>query len=218
MALWYHFAVMFEALFILTILDAGTRVARFMIQDALGHIYKPLGRTSWYPSILFTSALIVAAWGFFLWQGVKDPLGGINSLWPLFGIANQLLATVALCVATTIIIKMHRAKYAAVTLIPLVWLVAVTFTASWHKTFDPNPRVGFLSQAKVLAAGPATTATSRLILNNRLDAAVTALLILMVALVLFESARQWIGVISGQKEARVKEAPFVMTRLAEEQA
>jgi len=217
MALWYHFAVMFEALFILTILDAGTRVARFMIQDALGHIYKPLGRTSWYPSILVTSALIVGAWGYFLWQGVRDPLGGINSLWPLFGIANQLLATVALCVATTIIIKVHRTKYAAVTLVPLAWLVAVTFTASWHKILDRNPRVGFLAQARFLAAGPATGATARLIFNNRLDAAVTAILVVMVALVLIESVRQWIGVVGGWEEVRVKEAPFVMTRLAEEQ-
>jgi carbon starvation protein len=216
MALWYHFAVMFEALFILTILDAGTRVARFMIQDALGHIYKPLGRTSWYPSILATSALVVGAWGFFLWQGVKDPLGGINSLWPLFGIANQLLATVALCVATTIIIKMHRAKYAAVTLLPLAWLVAVTFTAAWHKILDSDPRVGFLAQARVLAAGPATNASARLIFNNRLDAAVTAILVVMVALVLIESMRQWIGVLSGREEARVKESPFVMTQLVEE--
>jgi carbon starvation protein len=216
MALWYHFAIMFEALFILTILDAGTRVARFMVQDALGHIYKPLGRTSWYPSILATSALIVAAWGFFLWQGVKDPLGGINSLWPLFGISNQLLATVALCVATTIIIKMHRAKYAAVTLVPLAWLVAVTFTASWHKLFDANPRVGFLAQAQALAASPATNETSRLIFNNRLDAAVTGVLVVMVTLILVESLRQWWGILSGATEARVKESPFVRTRLAEE--
>jgi carbon starvation protein len=217
MALWYHFAIMFEALFILTILDAGTRVARFMVQDALGHVYKPLGRTSWYPSILATSGLIVAAWGYFLWQGVKDPLGGINSLWPLFGISNQLLATVALCVATTIIIKMHRGKYAAVTLVPLAWLVAVTFTASWHKMFDPNPRVGFLAQAQALAAGPATSATARLIFNNRLDAAVTGVLVVMVTLVLVESGRQWLGILSGTREARVKESPFVRTRLAEEQ-
>jgi carbon starvation protein len=216
MALWYHFAIMFEALFILTILDAGTRVARFMVQDALGHIYKPLGRTSWYPSILATSALIVGAWGYFLWQGVKDPLGGINSLWPLFGISNQLLATVALCVATTIIIKMHRAKYAAVTLVPLMWLVAVTFTASWHKMFDSDPRVGFLSQARVLAAGPASGATARLIFNNRLDAAVTGVLVVMVTLVLAESLRQWFGILSGAREARMKESPFVRTRFAEE--
>jgi carbon starvation protein len=217
MALWYHFAVMFEALFILTVLDAGTRVARFMVQDALGHLYKPLGRTSWYPSILATSGLIVATWGYFLWQGVKDPLGGINSLWPLFGIANQLLATVALCVATTIIVKMHRAKYAAVTLVPLAWLVAATFTASWHKVFDPSPRIGFLAQASVLAAGPATVASAKLIFNNRLDAAVTALLVIMVALVLIESGRQWIGVLRGRDEVRVKESPFVMTQLAGEQ-
>jgi len=216
MGLWYHFALMFEALFILTVLDAGTRVARFMVQDALAHVYKPLGRTSWYPSILATSALIVGAWGYFLWQGVKDPLGGINSLWPLFGIANQLLAIVALCVATTIIIKMHRAKYASVTLVPLAWLVSVTFTASWHKIFDADPRVGFLAQAKILAAGPASGATSRLIFNNRLDAAVTGILIVMVTLVLIESARQWWGILSGASEVRVKESPFVRTRLAEE--
>ena len=218
MAMWYHFAVMFEALFILTVLDAGTRVARFMIQDALGHIYKPLGRTSWYPSILATSGLIVATWGFFLWQGVKDPLGGINSLWPLFGIANQLLATVALCVATTILIKMHRTRYAAVTLAPLTWLVAVTFTASWQKLFDPSPRVGFLAQAHSLAAGPATSATARLIFNNRLDAVVTASLVLMVTLVLIESTRQWLGILGGQRDSRVRETPFVMTRLVEERS
>jgi carbon starvation protein len=215
MAIWYHFAIMFEALFILTVLDAGTRVGRFMVQDALGHVWKPLGRTSWYPSILATSALIVAGWGLFLWQGVKDPLGGINSLWPLFGIANQLLATVALCVATTIVIKMHRARYAAVTLGPLLWLVAVTFTASWHKVFDPNPRIGFLSHAAQLASTP--VANARLILNDRLDAVVTGALIVMVALILIESAVEWLRVLSGQKQARVKESPFVASRFAEEQ-
>jgi carbon starvation protein len=187
------------------------------VQDALGHVYKPLGRTSWYPSILATSGLIVAAWGYFLWQGVKDPLGGINSLWPLFGISNQLLATVALCVATTIIIKMHRAKYAAVTLAPLAWLVTVTFTASWQKMFDANPRVGFLAQARALAASPATGATARLIFNNRLDAAVTGVLVVMVTLVLVESGRQWLGILRGTREARLRESPFVRTRLVEEQ-
>src|SRR5713101_1553029 len=214
MALWYHFALMFEALFILTVLDAGTRVGRFMIQDALGHAWKPLGRTSWYPSTLTTSALIVAAWGYFLWQGVRDPLGGINSLWPLFGIANQLLAAVALCVATTIIIKMHHAKYALVTLSPLAWLVTVTFTASWHKVFDSDPRIGFLAQARQVAAAGGN---ARLIFNNRLDAVVTGVLIVMVTLILLESARQWLDILGGKKEARVKEAPFVVTRLAEEQ-
>jgi carbon starvation protein len=213
MALWYHFALMFEALFILTVLDAGTRVGRFMLQDALGHAWKPLGRTSWYPSVFATSGLIVALWGYFLWQGVRDPLGGINSLWPLFGIANQLLAAVALCVATTIIIKMHRAKYALVTLGPLSWLVTVTFIASWHKIFDPDARLGFLAQARQLAA---TGGNARLIFNNRLDALVAGLLVVMVALILLESARQWLGILRGSRTPLTKETPFVLTQFAEE--
>jgi carbon starvation protein len=215
MAIWYHFAIMFEALFILTVLDAGTRVGRFMVQDALGQVWAPLGRTSWYPSTLTTSALIVGAWGYFLWQGVRDPLGGINSLWPLFGIANQLLATVALCVATTIIVKMGKARYALVTLLPLLWLVAVTFAAAWHKIFDPNPRIGFLSHAGQLAGS--TGANLRLIFNDRLDAAVTGTLVVMVALILLESGVEWVRVLSGRKQACVREAPFVASRFAAEE-
>ena len=216
MAIWYHFAIMFEALFILTVLDAGTRVARFMLQDALGHIWKPMGRTSWYPSILATSALMVGAWGFFLWQGVRDPLGGINSLWPIFGICNQLLAAVALCVATTIIVKMGRARFMWVTLGPLAWLVSVTFAASWHKVFDPNPLIGLLAHARQLAAGPAIAGLQRRIFNDQLDAAVCGLLVLLVSVIVIESALQWISVISGRRQAATQESPFVPTAYAEE--
>jgi carbon starvation protein len=221
MALWYHFAIMFEALFILTVLDAGTRVGRFMLQDALGHLWKPLGRTSWYPSIIFTSFLMVSAWGYFLWQGVRDPLGGINSLWPIFGICNQLLAAVALCVATTIIVKMGRARYIWVTLAPLCWLAAVTFSAAWHKVFDPNPLIGLLAHARQLASGPAVTAPAaaslaRRIFNDRIDAAVCGLLIVLVGVIVLESAVQWISVVSGRKQASTQESPFVATAYAEE--
>ena len=212
---WYHFAIMFEALFILTIIDAGTRVGRFMLQDLLGPLVPPLGRTSWMPGVVSTSALIVAAWGYFLIQGVRDPLGGINSLWPLFGIANQLLAAIAFSVATTILLKMHGAKYVWITGVPLVWLVTVTFVAGWQKVFSPLPAVGFLAQADKLALNPAANPT--LIFNARLDAAVCGILMVLVATILLDSVRVWIGILRGTRDSRVREAPFVTSRLQVEE-
>jgi carbon starvation protein len=212
-ALWYHFAILFEALFILTTVDAGTRVGRFMFQELAGHVWKPLGRLSWYPSILFSSAVVVAGWGYFTYQGVIDPLGGINSLWPLFGIANQLLAAIALCVSSTIIIKMGKIRYSWVTLVPLVWLTAATLTAGWQKVFSPDPALGFLSHARSLANSTSADA-ARLIFNDRLDAALSIFFMLIVVVVILASAREWYLVAAKRKAPRVQEAPFVQTALA----
>jgi len=211
-ALWYHFAIMFEALFILTTIDTGTRVGRFMLQEIVGHVWPKFGETSWLPSVLISSGAVCAAWGYFLWQGVVDPLGGINSLWPLFGISNQLLAAVALCVATTILIKMGRQRYAWVTIGPLAWLIAVTMSAGYQKVFSADPRLGFLSHAASLATSTDPTA-ARLIFNDRLNALIALFFMAVVAMLVFTSAREWWLVLSRRKPAIVHEAPFVPTTL-----
>src|SRR5213079_3036525 len=212
-ALWYHFAIMFEALFILTTIDTGTRVGRFMLQEIVGHVWPRFGQTSWLPSVVIASGLVCAGWGFFLYQGVVDPLGGINSLWPLFGISNQLLAAVALCVATTILIKMGRQRYAWVTLGPLVWLIVVTMTAGWQKVFSAEPKLGFLAHAASLVGSP-NPDVRRLIFNDRLNTFVARLFMTVVGVLIVTSLREWWLVLSKRKPAVVHEAPFVETSYA----
>jgi carbon starvation protein len=224
MALWYHFAIMFEALFILTTVDAGTRVGRFMLQDLLKHVWAPIGRVSWYPAVVLASGIVVSFWGYFLYQGVMDPLGGINSLWPLFGISNQLLAAVALCVGTTVIIKMGKARYAWVTILPLAWLVTVTMTAGWQKIFSPDPRLGFLSHKMVIVQSllsgglppgvQSVAEANRLILNDQIDAGVAAFFLLSVIVILVASAHEWFVVLTGRKKPVSTEVSYEPTTRA----
>ncbi|MFL6618640.1 MAG: carbon starvation CstA family protein [Povalibacter sp.] len=222
LALWYHFAIMFEAVFILTTLDAGTRVGRFMLQDFFGHFSKRWGETSWYPSVILSSALVVAGWGYFLYIGVVDPNGGINILWPLFGIANQLLAGIALTVATGILIKQGRIRYAWVTGVPLLWLTIVTTTATWHKLISADPRIGFLAAADQLAEKLASGAlpaeqmavAPQLIFNQRLDAVLVVLLAGLLWVVIIDMLRVASRVVRGLPVLPNSEAPQGMEQHA----
>jgi carbon starvation protein len=202
LAVWYHFAIMFEALFILTTIDAGTRVGRFLVQDLLGLAWRPLGDTRSLAGSAGATALFVGAWGWFLYQGVIDPLGGINSLWPIFGVANQLLAVIALALGTTVLIKMGKARYMWVTLLPLAWLLAVTMAAGWMKIFSADPRLGFLSAANA-ASSP------RQALNAHVDAAVTAAFLILVAVIVLANARVWWLLLAGRRAPDLHEEPFV---------
>jgi carbon starvation protein len=221
LSLWYHFAIMFEAIFILTTVDAGTRVGRFMLQDALGQIWAPLGRTSWYPSVLLASTLIVLGWGYFLYIGVIDPNGGINILWPLFGIANQMLAAMALCVATGILVKTRRLRYALVTALPLAWIVVVTTTAAFQKIFSTDAKLGFFAAANDMAAKLAagTLAPERvkvaptLIFNQQLDGWLTIFFLLLLWIVLIETARMTLRRVRGLPVLPSSETPYVQTKL-----
>ncbi|MCM3736337.1 carbon starvation protein A [Bacillus cytotoxicus] len=218
MAFWYHFAILFEALFILTTIDAGTRVGRFMIQDILGHVYKPFAKTDSILSNIIATTFCVLGWGYFLYQGVIDPLGGINTLWPLFGIANQMLAGIALLLGTTVLFKMGKKAYVWVTLIPTTWLLIVTMTAGYQKLFHENPKIGFLSHAKVfqgsldkgklLAPAKNVGEMKRIILNDYIDAALCGIFMLVVIAVLISAIRIWIQVLNN-KATPLKEAVYV---------
>ncbi len=222
-AFWYHFAIMFEALFILTALDAGTRVGRFMLQDMLGNVIKPFRRVSWLPGIWICSAAIVAVWGYFLWVGVHEPLGGINQLFPLFGIANQLLAAVALAVCTTLLIKSGRLKWAWVTGIPLAWDTVVTLTASWQKVFSGDPAVGFFQQradyqaaierGEVLAPAKSMDDMHTVVTNSTVTGTLAALFAVLVILVLADCTRVCIKAIRNPAGTTLHEAPYEQSKL-----
>jgi carbon starvation protein len=217
LAMWYHFAIMFEAVFILTTIDAGTRVGRFMMQDLMGHIWKPMGRTAWYPSVLIASALIVAGWGYFLYVGVIDPNGGINILWPLFGISNQMLAAIALSVGTGILAKQGKLRYTWVTGLPLAWLAIITTAAAWQKLFSEDPRLGFLAGANDLAAKftagtlpvKQMAVAPQLIFNQRLDAGITVFFTVVLWIVIFDMLRIIMRVHRGLPVLPSSEAAYV---------
>jgi carbon starvation protein len=222
LALWYHFAIMFEALFILTTLDAGTRVGRFLLQDLLGNLWKPLGNTSSWSANLFSSVLLVGAWGWFLYQGVIDPLGGINSLWPLFGIANQLLSIIALCLGTSVLIKMGKTRYLFVTLVPLCFMCVVTFSAAYLKIFSPDPKLGFLSGAESLVqtAGTIGDAAKAAQMTRqaaiwRFDALVAFGFVVLVFLIAAGSALEWWRLLRGSKRIVLHESEFIPLDRAE---
>jgi carbon starvation protein len=223
LAAWYHFAIMFEALFILTTLDAGTRVARFMLQDMLGNLNIGVGKAASYPSILLSSGLVVGAWGYFLYMGTIDPLGGINSLWPLFGIANQMLAAIALCVGTTILVKSGKSRYIWVTALPLSWLMIVTSSAACEKLFSDDLRVGFLSHAHDLSnklangalTGDMPVKAPHLIFNDYLNASLTGFFLLISWLLLADTLRIIYSVITGRNYPQSSESAHIPSRLVE---
>ncbi len=224
LALWYHFAIMFEAIFILTTLDAGTRVGRFMLQDMLGNIWPKIGQTSWMPSVIFTSGLVVAGWGYFLYIGVIDPNGGVNILWPLFGIANQMLAAIALCVGTGILVKSGKVKYVWITGLPLAWLVIVTTTAAWQKIFSEDIRVGFFAAANDLATKLAegtlplekVAVAPHLIFNQQLDAYLTMFFVVVLWIVIFDTTRVTLRYFSGKPLLPLTEVAHEPSRLVED--
>ncbi|NML15372.1 carbon starvation CstA family protein [Azohydromonas caseinilytica] len=217
MAFWYHFAILFEALFILTAVDAGTRAGRFMLQDLLGSFVPALKRTESLPANLLATGLCVATWGYFLYQGVVDPLGGINTLWPLFGIANQMLAAVALLLGTVVLFRMKKDRYAWVTILPTIWLLLCTLTAGWQKIFSEDVRVGFLSHARkyadalaqgqVLAPAKTPEAMERVIFNDRLDAALCALFMFVVVSILVYAVRSVLAA-RASRQPTAREMPY----------